>query len=138
MRYIPLLARILLSAIFLKAAINKILNPAATQQVMEAQGIPGAGLLLIVTIVVLLVGGISVLLGYKARLGALLLIGFLIPTTLIFHTDFPEQETNFLKNLGLMGGLLMVTAFGPGSVGFDKPVVSISKTASQLKEKERI
>ena len=118
-KYTPLLARIFLCAIFIKAGINKVLNPAATQQYMESKGIPFAGLLLIPTIIVLLVGGLSVLLGYKARWGALLLIGFLIPTTLIFHTDFPAEEIAFLKNLGLMGGLLMVVAFGAGAVSFD-------------------
>jgi putative oxidoreductase len=75
---------------------------------------------------VLVGGGLSVLLGYKARLGALLLIGFLIPATLIFHTNFsePQQEIQFMKNLGLMGGLLMVVAFGAGPVSLDERTVS--------------
>jgi putative oxidoreductase len=118
-KYIPLLARIFLSAIFLKAGVDKILHPSATHQVMESKGIPLAGFLLILTILVLLAGGFSLLLGYQARLGALFLIGFLIPATLIFHTNFPEGETDFFKNLGLMGGLLMVVAFGAGSISFD-------------------
>lgn len=118
-QYIPLLARIFLSAIFLKAAVNKILAPAATQQAMAAHGIPFSGVLLIPTIAVLLIGGSSILLGYKTRWGAWLLIGFLIPTTLIFHGQFPAEETAFLKNLGLMGGLLMLVAFGAGTISFD-------------------
>lgn len=121
-KYAPLLARIFLSAIFLKAGLDKILDPASTQQAMESKGIPLAGVLLIPTIIVLLLGGLSVLLGYKARWGALLLIGFLIPTTLIFHSDFskPMQDIQFLKNLGLMGGLLMVAAFGAGALSLDE------------------
>jgi putative oxidoreductase len=119
-QYIPLLARISLSAIFIKAGLNKILDPVATQQYMQSKGLPLTGMLLLATIIVLLVGGLSVLLGYKTRLGALLLVGFLIPTTLIFHTNFPEGESAFLKNLGLMGGLLMVVAFGPGAVSLDE------------------
>jgi putative oxidoreductase len=119
-KYIPLLARIFLCAIFIRSGINHLLNPVGTQQAMESKGIPFAGILLIPTIIVLLVGGLSILLGYKARLGAWLLIGFLIPTTLIFHTTFPEEEIAFFKNLGLMGGLLMVVAFGSGSLSFDE------------------
>lgn len=119
-KYISLLARIFLSAIFIKAGINKILNPLGTQEYMASVGVPFTGILLIATIIVLLVGGLSVLFGYKTRLGAILLVGFLIPTTLIFHTNFPEGETAFLKNLGLMGGLLMMVAFGPGSVSVDE------------------
>ncbi|HAG84923.1 MAG TPA: DoxX family protein [Cyanobacteria bacterium UBA12227] len=119
-KYIPLLARIFLSAIFIKSGIEKILDPANTQDYMTAKGIPLAGVLLIPTIIVLVGGGLSVLLGYKARWGALLLIGFLIPATLIFHTDFPNQEVNFMKNIGLMGGLLMVVAFGAGELSLDR------------------
>ncbi|WP_013322432.1 DoxX family protein [Gloeothece verrucosa] len=121
-KFTPLVARIFLSAIFLKAGIDKVLDPASTQQYMESKGLPFAGLLLIPTIIVLLVGGLSVLLGFKARLGAWLLIGFLIPATLIFHTDFsaPGQDIQFFKNLGLMGGLLMITCFGAGSFSFDQ------------------
>ncbi|MDE5074438.1 MAG: hypothetical protein O4806_22280 [Trichodesmium sp. St5_bin8] len=60
--------------------------------------------------------------GYKARYGALALVGFLIPATLVFHNIFiePAQEIAFMKNLGLIGGLLMVTSFGPGSISFDE------------------
>ncbi|NEO77599.1 DoxX family protein [Moorena sp. SIO4G3] len=119
-KYIPLLGRICLCAVFLKAGIDKLFNPTYTQQLMESKGVPGV--LIIPTIIILLAGGLSVLLGYKARWGALALIGFLIPTTLIFHTDFSNQmqEIQFLKNLGLIGGLLMVATFGPGPVSFDQ------------------
>lgn len=127
-----LVARLFLCAIFLKSGINKILSPESTQQYMESMGVPG--FLLIPTVIVLLVGGISVLVGYKARFGALLLIGFLIPTTLIFHTNFADrsQEIAFLKNLGLIGGLLMVAVFGPGSLSLDRHILSSATT--QLKE----
>lgn len=127
-----LVARLFLCAIFLKSAIGKILSPESTLQYMESMGVPG--FLLIPTVIVLLVGGISVLVGYKARYGALLLIGFLIPTTLVFHTNFADrsQEIAFLKNLGLIGGLLMVAVFGPGSLSLDRRILSSATT--QLKE----
>ncbi len=115
-----LLGRIFLSAVFIKSGIGKIFGGAGTQQYMESSGVPGW--LLIPTIIVLLIGGLSVLVGYKARYGALALVGFLIPATLIFHNVFidPAQEIAFMKNLGLIGGLLMVTSFGPGRISFDE------------------
>ncbi|MEQ8757061.1 MAG: DoxX family protein [Coleofasciculus sp. G1-WW12-02] len=128
-KYLPLVARIFLSAIFIKSGIGKIFGFASTQQYMAASGIPLAGLVLIPTIIVLLGGGLSVLFGYKARWGALLLIGFLIPATLIFHTNFPEEEIAFFKNLGLMGGLLMVVAFGAGAISFDERTESSMNSA---------
>ncbi|MBD2039464.1 DoxX family protein [Microcoleus sp. FACHB-672] len=120
-KYVPLLARIFLSLIFIKAGIDKLLDPGSTIQQMASKGIPLPGVLIVPTIILLIAGGLSVLLGFKARYGALGLIGFLIPTTLIFHTNFaePMQQGQFLKNLGLMGGLLMVVAFGSGALSVD-------------------
>jgi len=68
-----------------------------------------------------LIGGLSVLLGVKARWGALLLVAFLIPTTLIFH-DFwqydgqqaQQQMIHFMKNLSILGGLVFVLGAGAG------------------------
>lgn len=123
MNYIPLVARIFLSVIFLRSGISKILDFSGTQQFMSANGIPLAltGLLLVGSIIFELAGGLSVLLGYKVRWGAIALIIFLIPATLIFHTNFAEemQVIQFLKNLALMGGLLMVVYFGSGPVSLN-------------------
>lgn len=123
MNYIPLVARIFLSVIFLRSGISKILDFGGTQQFMAASGIPLVltGLLLVGSILFELAGGLSVLLGYKPRWGAIALIIFLVPTTLIFHTNFAEemQVIQFLKNLALIGGLLMVVYFGSGPVSLD-------------------
>ncbi len=117
--YVSLIARLFLSAIFIKSGISKMLAPAATQAYMASKGLPLTGLLLVATIIMLIIGGLSVLLGYKSKIGACLLIGFLIPATLIFHGSFPEEEIAFFKNLGLMGGLLMIVAFGPGKFSLE-------------------
>ena len=119
-KWTSLLGRIFLSVVFIRFGIGKIFDPVGTQQYMESGGVPSW--FLIPTIVVLLVGGLSVLVAYKARYGVLLLVGFLIPSTLIFHNFFadPSQETAFMKNLGLMGGLLMVSAFCPWGISFDE------------------
>ncbi len=108
------MGRLFLSAIFIRSAITKILAPQATQAYMAQFQVPGW--LLIPTILVLLLGGLSVLVGYKARWGAACLIGFLIPATLIFHTDFSKniEVIQFWKNLALIGGLLLVIANDAG------------------------
>lgn len=123
MNYIPLAARIFLSVIFLRSGIGKILDFGGTQQQIAGVGIPLAlaGLLAVGAIIFELGGALSVLLGYKARWGAIALIIFLVPTTLLFHTNFAEemQVTQFLKNLAIVGGLLMVVYFGSGPVSVE-------------------
>ena len=119
---ISLIARILLSALFLWSAFNKIMNPTGTQQYMAANGLPLVGLLYIAAVVILLGGGLSVLLGYKVRWGAIALSVFLIPATLIFHTNFADriQQIMFMKNLAIFGGLLMIIQYGAGRISLDR------------------
>jgi len=114
-RWLTRMGRLFLSAIFIRSAITKILDPQGTQAYMAKFQVPGW--LLIPTILVLLLGGLSVLVGYKARWGAAFLIGFLIPATLIFHTDFSKkiEVIQFWKNLALIGGLLLVMADDSGA-----------------------
>jgi putative oxidoreductase len=114
--YILLISRVLLSAIFVWSGIGKILDPTSTQQYMAAHGMPATGLLLVAAIAIELGGGLSVLLGYRSRLGAAVLGLFLIPATLIFHTNFaePTQQIMFMKNLAILGGLLTIYQFGSG------------------------
>lgn len=119
--YIALLGRILLVLIFVMSGLSKISNPQATQQYMAAMGMPMTGLFLIGAIFLELVGAASLLLGYWTRMGATMLIIFMIPTTLIFHTNFSDQVQliMFMKNLSMIGGLLVVLAFGPGKLSVD-------------------
>jgi len=114
--FLPLLARILLGLIFVMSGMTKITGFEATQQQMAAQGMPLTAFFLVGAIVVEILGGLSVILGLWARAGAAALFLFLIPATLIFHTDFSQQTQMimFLKNLSIMGGLLLVMAFGSG------------------------
>ncbi len=115
------LARVFLSLIFLASAFNKISNFEGTQEYMVSKGMPATKFLLIGAILLLVFGGLSVLLGYKAKKGALLLIIFLIPATLIFHRDFSQQieMIMFMKNLAILGGLLMIFANGAGKYSVD-------------------
>jgi len=127
-RYGMLLARVFLALIFLWAGLGKIGNFDGSQALMASRGMSATMPLLLATIVVEIGGGLSVLLGYKARLGALLLFLFLVPATLIFHTalggSFPPEQVRLqqamtLKNLAIMGGLLAIAVHGPGSFSLD-------------------
>ena len=126
---LPLLGRILLGAIFLWSAIKDIRTFEATAEKMKSESIIMPEFLLVGAIVFLLLGSIAVILGVKARWGAVLLVLFLIPTTIVFHppTGGEEDLIQFLKNLGLLGGLLLIISYGPGVVSFDGPAPSMKK-----------
>ena len=120
--FIPLIARFFLSLIFLSSLLGKIGNFKGTAGYMQSMGMTFATeFFLLGAMVLLAAGGLSVLLGYKAKIGALLLMVFLIPATLIFHTDFSNQMQMimFMKNIAIMGGLLMVYAYGSGPYSLD-------------------
>ncbi|MGE0547403.1 MAG: DoxX family protein [Kofleriaceae bacterium] len=120
------IGRVFLTSMFLVGGIAKLTNPAETAGYMHAAGIPSADVLVYVAAFIEILGAISILFGFVARLGALGLAIYLIPVTLTFH-DFwnftgAEQKTqlvNFLKNLTIMGGLLLLTSFGAGRYSID-------------------
>jgi len=132
-----LLGRILLAAIFLGTAINFIQKPQDAQTKMKSvqmdQLYPSdertVPVLMWGAVGFLVVGGISVLFGYKARFGALLLVVFLASATYFFHpvwnyrgTDqFEKQMPQFLSNLAICGGLFIVLARGAGRWSLDGP-----------------
>lgn len=134
-----LAGRVLLSVVFLTSGIMHLLHWRQTTDFMEQKGLPLPNLLLIVAVVFLLLGGLSVLIGLRARLGAILLILFLLPTTFVMHDYWAvsaeqaaDQMAHFLKNLGLIGGLLMVVAFGAGGFSIDL-LLRMKKAAKQQK-----
>jgi len=112
--YVPLLARVLLGLIFVMSGMSKITGFEGTQQYMASHGIPLTAVFLAGAIVVEILGGLSIILGLWARAGAAALVLFLIPATLIFHTEFGQrtQMIMFLKNLSIMGGLLLLVVHG--------------------------
>lgn len=134
MNYIPLAARICLSLIFLYGGIKNLTGFAATEQMIAARGLPFPSLMLLGNIVFQLVGAISLVLGYKVRWGAILLIVFLIPTTLVFHNFLadPKETIPFLKNLSLIGGLLMVYYAGAGALSLDARTDLTEKSRSSF------
>lgn len=103
------LGRILLSAIFLVAGYRMTTGFPGTVERMANKNIPFTEVMAVGAIGLQIVGGLMVATGYRPRAGALLLLVFLIPTTLIFHPPtLPREFMAFLKNLALMGGLLAV------------------------------
>jgi len=118
-----LLARVLLASPFLYSGVDKCWRWSAAQREVAASGLPWPTLLHLVTVVVQLGGGVSLLLGIEARLGALLLLLFLIPVTVMYHpfwkrsgADFIAEADHFLSNLAIIGGLLAIVALGSGSI----------------------
>jgi putative oxidoreductase len=120
--YLALIGRVLLGLMFLVSGIHKIGDPHGTQQYMIMMGMTWMTTLFYIGAVAVEVGGsLSLLLGYRARAVGWLLFLFMIPTTLIFHTNFgdPNQMIHFLKNVSIMGGLLYVARYGAGRYSMD-------------------
>jgi putative oxidoreductase len=121
-----LIGRILIAAIFLMSGIAKLTDPSGTAVHMEGAGIPSAHALAIVAGIAEVAGGLSILFGFLARIGALGLIVFMILTTLLIHHFWdlgaPERLTQmvqFMKNLAIVGGLSLLVAYGPGRYSID-------------------
>jgi len=124
--YAPLLGRILLAFIFLQSGFEKVLNYDATVGSMGARGIPEPDMLLPLVIVVLFIGSVMILVGWKAHWGALALIAFMIPATLYFHNYWDYAETlqfnqfhHLIKNLAIIGALCMILGMGSGALSLD-------------------
>lgn len=120
-QYGPLAGRILITAIFLVSGYHKIIGFAAVSGMMAKAGMPMPDLLLAGAIACEIGGGLMVLLGWNASWGALLLIIFTVPATLIFHNfwavdaaQYQNQFNHFMKNLAILGGLIYIMAMGPG------------------------
>lgn len=121
-----LVGRVLLSLIFLLSGTMKISKWSETAGQMTNEGMIAVPFFLAAAILFEVGGGLSVLLGYWARAGALALVLFLIPVTLIFHDfwvykgmEMQNQMQHFMKNWTIIGGLLVVAAAGAGRLSLD-------------------
>jgi putative oxidoreductase len=125
--FAALVGRVLLAVMFVWAGFGKITGYAGTAGFMASAGMPMVGLLLPMTILLELGGGIALILGWKARIVALALAAFTLVATLVFHRFWEMQPDAvmantlfFYKNVGVIGGMLMVFAFGPGKFSIDR------------------
>lgn len=112
-------ARIMISLIFITSGLSKISGYAGTQGYMEAMGVPGE--LLPLVIAVELLGGLAVMFGWHTRIAAFGLAGFSLLSALMFHTNFSDQMQMimFMKNVSIAGGFLMIVAQGSGAFALD-------------------
>ena len=113
---LPLVARVTLSGIFIPAAIAKAFNWDSNASYMASHHMPMVPFMLACALAIEAVGTACLLLGFRARLAALVLAAYLVPVSLVFHNF---MGTQFLKNAGIFGGLLMVAAYGPGKLALD-------------------
>jgi putative oxidoreductase len=122
MKITILIGRLLFSLIFLLS--GPTLFSSASAGYAASQGVPLATILVPVSGVLCILGALSIILGYKARIGAAMIIVFLLPVTLVFHhfwtvTDPGARETEmieFLKNISMLGGAVVILIYGAGPI----------------------
>jgi putative oxidoreductase len=125
MKYIVPLGRVLYSLIFINSGLFHFSGAAVNYA--NSQGVPMAQVLVPVSGIMAIVGGLSIMFGYKARWGAWLLVAFLVPVTLMMHafwnlTNPGEQQIQmamFMKNTSMLGAALLIAWFGAGPVSID-------------------
>jgi putative oxidoreductase len=124
-RFIPLVGRVLFAGIFLMTAFGHFSS--LTIGYAASQGVPLANLLVPLSGIIATLGGLSIAVGYKAKIGAWLIVLFLVPVTLTMHAFWavgdPQmaqlQQIMFMKNLSMLGGALLIAYFGAGPLSLD-------------------
>ncbi|HZS70027.1 MAG TPA: DoxX family protein [Burkholderiales bacterium] len=124
---VPLAGRILIGAIFLNAGLRKVLGFAGTVGYMTKLGFPAPEVAAVLAIMIEVGGSILLIIGWKTRWVAWLLALFVLIAAFAAHrfwqfdaTQYANQMSHFMKNLAIIGGLLFVATFGPGSASVDK------------------
>jgi putative oxidoreductase len=126
MNLVPLIGRILFSLIFVMSGLNHFSSQ--TIGYAASQGVPTANLLVPISGVLAIVGSLSIILGFKARLGAVLIILFLVPVSVMMHAFWQKTDPmarqmdmiQFMKNVSMLGGALMIAYFGSGPLSVDR------------------
>ena len=117
--YLKLVGRVLLSIMFIQSGVGKIFGYAGTEEHMNAAGVPRT--LLPLVIVTEVGGGLHVLLGLFTRYAAIALAGFCVLAAWFFHYQPGDmgQMINFMKNITIAGGFLVLAGAGPGAFALD-------------------
>lgn len=122
-----LVSRVLLAGVFVVFGIRKLLAVSGTAGYFAKLGVPAADIVVWAVILIEIGGGLALMLGWRTRLVAWVLAAFVVAATLLAHrywefeaAQYVPQLTNFMKNLAITGGLLMVAACGPGRLSVDK------------------
>ncbi len=124
-RFATLIGRAAYTAIFIVGSVGHFSQPEI--QYAAQQGVPLPSLLVPLSGLIALAGGLSVLIGYRARVGAWLLVLFLVPVTLMMHNFWAVtdpmmaqlQQAMFFKNVSLLGAALLIAQFGGGPLSLD-------------------
>lgn len=122
MEYALLVGRVLFAFIFIMSGINHLAKADMLAQYTASKGVPAPKFMTVVSGIMILLGGLSVLFGYQARVGAALLVIFLLPTAFIMHKFWgisdpmaaQNEMTHFMKVISLTGAALMIMYFGSG------------------------
>jgi len=124
--FVPLLGRILLSSVFILAGIGKVGGFSGEEMFLASKHFPLPAVALGIAMIVELVGGLAILVGLYTRFTAWIVFLYLIPTTFLFHNFWTMEGAarqdniiHFEKNLAIMGGLLILAAFGAGGFSVD-------------------
>jgi putative oxidoreductase len=120
--YLLPLARLLMSSLFIWDGIVQARNPPGTIQYFTSVHVPVPDVAVWVSIAIHLIGGLALLVGFKTRWAAALLILLCLGTAFGVHLPIGDRANmiHFYKNLAMAGGLLYVVAFGAGSVSVDR------------------
>src|SRR5208283_2367946 len=122
-----LVGRVLLAAMFIISGYGKLTGFDGTAGYIGSKGLPMPQILAAVAILIELGGGLAIVMGWKTRWAALAFVVFLLVITPIFHNYWAAaadqmmgQKINFMKNVSILGGMLILFAFGPGRYSVDK------------------
>jgi putative oxidoreductase len=123
---LALIGRIMLAVLFVTSGFSKIVGFSGTVGYIASKGLPMASLGAVIAIVVEFGGGLALLFGFKTRWVALVMAIFTLAAGVLFHNFWAvpaDQVMNttihFWKNISIAGGMLMVAAFGAGSISID-------------------
>lgn len=119
--YLPPLGRLLMSSLFLWDGISQLRSPSVFAQYFASVHVPLPNVAIWISVIIHLLGGIALLVGFKTRWAAALLALVAIGTGLGVHLQIGDQDNiiHFYKNLVMTGGLLYVIAFGTGAISID-------------------
>ena len=123
---VALIGRIAMSAIFITSGLTKLTGFSGTEHAIEAKGVPLPEIAAMIAVLIELGGGLAILFGWKTRWAAVAFVVFLVVITPIFHgfwrmegAERASNHINFMKNLTILGGFLLLYAFGPGRFSVD-------------------
>jgi putative oxidoreductase len=120
--YLPVLARLLMCSLFIWDGVLQLRDPAGTVQYFTSLHVPAPQVAVWISIPIHLLGGVAILVGFKTRWAAAVLILLCLGTAFGVHLPAGDMDNmvNFYKNLVMAGGFLYVIAFGAGAISFDQ------------------